>query len=228
MNAPKKAAVSWSGGKDAALAWRTALAEGWDVRSFVTMLKSPGESLSHHLPRAWLQRQVQACGVAWWPVEVPQDGPGDYAAAFDAVLQRLRAQGHAAMVFGDIDLRAHRDWLQARCEAAGLQAVFPLWGRPRAEVARAIVDGGFRATLVAVDLTHLAASFCGRAYDDDLLRELPTGVCPCGEDGEFHTALQWAPGMAEALDLPVERVEIVPSAPPLRPTRIARLVLKGA
>lgn len=228
--AQDKVAVSWSGGKDACLAWLRARDQGLQATTFVTMCEAPdtgddGATLSHHLPRAWMQRQVAACGAHWWPVDVPRTGPTAYGDAFADTLRRLQQTGHAGMVFGDIDLEAHRVWLAAQCEAAGLRAHFPLWGLARADVAREIVDRGLRATLVSVDLSQLDASFCGRDYDAALLADLPPGVCPCGEDGEFHTAVRAAPGMA-ALDWPVLRQEVVASRPPLRPTRFARLVLE--
>jgi diphthamide synthase (EF-2-diphthine--ammonia ligase) len=76
--------------------------------------------------------------------------------------QRLRAAGHAYMVFGDVDLQAHRDWLEPACQRANLQAVFPLWGRPRAQVAIDIVARGVRGQVVCVD-TRCVRSGSGSA-----------------------------------------------------------------
>ena len=221
-----RAALSWSAGKDGCLAWLRAREQGIEVSTFVTMCDGEGPSLSHALPRAWLARQVAACGVAWRAVDVPPRSPGGYAAAFDHTLADLRRDGHTHMVFGDIDLAAHRDWIAPRCEAAGLVPLFPLWGEGRAALARQVITRGIQARLVAVDTARLDAAFCGAAYDDALLARLPPGVCPCGEDGEFHTAVTYVPGMAHAVPLPDRGVELVASAPPLSPTRIARLVFE--
>jgi iron complex transport system ATP-binding protein len=223
--APPRAAVSWSGGKDACLAWLRARESGLPVVTFVTMCEAGGEGLSHALPRAVLAAQAQACGVAWRPVDVPRGDPGDYARAFDAALAALRADGHTHVVFGDIDLAAHRDWLSPRCAAAGLEAVFPLWGETRAAIAREVIERGIRARVVAVDLARLPADLCGADYDAALLERLPPGACPCGEDGEFHTVVTSAPGMDGAVPLRVDGVRIEPSRPPLAPTRFARLAL---
>lgn len=220
--APARAALSWSGGKDGCLAWLRARESGLDVSTFFTMCEADGDSLSHALPRAWLARQVAAFGVAWRAVDVPREA-GGYAAAFGAALSALRADGHTHAVFGDIDLAAHRDWIVPRVEAAGLVPVFPLWGAPRAGLAAEAVARGIRARIVAVDLGRAPASLCGADYGEALRAGLPEGVCPCGEDGEFHTAVTFAPGMVAAVPLADLGVVVRASAPPLAPTRIARL-----
>ncbi len=220
-----RAALSWSAGKDGCLAWLRAHEQGLAVSTFVTMCEADGPSLSHALPRAWLARQVAACGVAWRAVDVPRGRPGGYAAAFDRVLVELHRDGYTQMVFGDIDLAAHRDWIAPRCEAAGLVPLFPLWGERRAALAEEVIARGIEARLVAVDTGRLDVAFCGARYDRALLARLPHGVCPCGEDGEFHTAVTFAPGMSHAVPLRDRGIELIDSAPPLAPTRIARLVL---
>lgn len=221
-----RAALSWSAGKDGCLAWQRARAQGIDVSTFVTMCDGEGPSLSHALPREWLARQVAAFGVAWRAVDVHRGSPGGYAAAFDRTLAVLRRDGHTHMVFGDIDLAAHRDWIAPRCEAAGLVPLFPLWGESRAALAHEVIARGIQARLVAVDTGRLDAAFCGAVYDAALLARLPPGVCPCGEDGEFHTAVTFAPGMMRAVPLTDCGVQVVASAAPLSPTRIARLVFE--
>jgi diphthamide synthase (EF-2-diphthine--ammonia ligase) len=215
------AAISWSGGKDCSLALLCARERGYEVRTYVTACHGATPS-AHALPRAWFERQVQALGGTWLAFEVPHGG---YESAFGAVLAQLAATGHQAMVFGDIDLAAHRDWLEPRVRAAGLAPVFPLWGRPRAQLAQEVLARGLRARVITVDLARLPASFCGRPYDAQLLAELPPGVCPCGEDGEFHTAVEWMPGMAAPVDLCVTGVIEEPTRPPLAPGRLARVVI---
>ena len=221
---PSRAAVSWSGGKDGCLAWLRVREAGLAAPTFFTMCEPGGSSLSHALPRAWLARQAAAFGVDWRPVDVPRR-PAGYAEAFDAALIALRADGHTHAVFGDIDLVAHRDWIAPRVEAAGLVPVFPLWGEARAALAAETVARGIRARIVAVDLGRAPEALCGRDYAEALAAGLPEGVCPCGEDGEFHTAVTDAPGMATAVPLPDRGIVVEASSPPLAPTRIARLVL---
>jgi len=209
------AAISWSAGKDSCLALLRAREAGLDVRTFLTMFDADWLSKSHALPRALVEAQVQALGGQWMPALAP---PGRYAQVFGEQLSALRESGHTHLVFGDIDLQAHRDWLVPMCEAAGLQAVFPLWGMARTAVAEEILSRGIRATLVCVDTRWLDESFAGAAYDEALIDRLPSGVCPCGEDGEFHTFVWDAPGFSAPLALVHGQKRWVASVPPLSPT----------
>ncbi len=60
-------------------------------------------------------------------------------------------------------------------------------------LAREMIAGGLKANLVCVDPRILPRNFAGRAYDDSLLADLPSGVDPCGERGEFHTCVVGGP-----------------------------------
>ncbi|MCS7101517.1 MAG: adenosine nucleotide hydrolase [Burkholderiaceae bacterium] len=222
--AARRAAISWSGGKDSALALLRAREQGWQVCTFVTACHGERPQ-SHALPPAWFQRQVAALGGRWLPFDATAGG---YEAAFTQVLAALAADGHAAMIFGDIDLAAHRDWIEPRVRKAGLAALFPLWGMPRAQLADEVLARGIQARVITVDLARLPASFCGRAYDRRFLAELPPGVCPCGEDGEFHTAVEWMPGMQESVPVAVCGVIEEPTQPPLSPGRLARVRVQEA
>ncbi|MEP7103053.1 MAG: adenosine nucleotide hydrolase [Burkholderiales bacterium] len=212
-----KAAISWSAGKDSCLAWLRAREQGLDIETFVTMCEPDGLSKSHALPPALIEAQVRAIGADWRPVRVPAGG---YAQTFDAALKQLRDDGHTHMVFGDIDLAAHREWLEPACARAGLVAVFPLWGESRAALAAEVIARGIRARIVCVDTRWLDASFCGVDYDARFLARLPDGVCPCGEDGEFHSFVFDAPGFAGALTIVNGAQQCVRSVPPLAPTEL--------
>ena len=210
-----RCAISWSAGKDSWLALLRAREQGLAVTTFVTMCDADGTSKSHALPPELVEAQVRALGGEPVSVRVPTGG---YAARFDACLRDLAASGHTHMVFGDIDLQAHRDWLAPACERAGLVALFPLWGESRRALAGELVARGVQARIVCVDTRHLDASFCGAAYDAAFLARLPAHVCPCGEDGEFHTFVTGGPGLAaplQTVDGPQRRVA---SQPPFTPT----------
>lgn len=222
---PTRCAISWSAGKDSWLALTRAREQGLVVDTFVTMCDPDGTSKSHALPPELVQAQVRALNGTPMLVPVP---PGEYAARFDAMLRALAADGHTHMVFGDIDLQAHRDWLAPACERAGLVALFPLWGQARAALARELVTRGVRARVVCVDTRWLDASFCGVPYDAAFLARLPAGTCPCGEDGEFHTFVVGGPGFAapvHVVDGPQRRVA---SQPPFAATEFVFQVLSPA
>jgi uncharacterized protein (TIGR00290 family) len=105
--------------------------------------------------------------------------------------ERLRDVGEVA--FGDLFLEDVRAYREARLAEAGKRGLFPLWHRDTAQLARRFIAAGFEAILVCVDPRRLDRSFVGRRYDERLLGELPRGVDPCGENGEFHTFVHAGP-----------------------------------
>lgn len=217
MKTLDRAAISWSGGKDSCLALLMAVDAGLEVATLVTMQDTDGLSKSHALPAALFEAQARALGRRWLPVATTA---ADYAAVFATTLATLREAGHTHIVFGDIDLQAHRDWLEPISRRAGLEPVFPLWGMARANVAHEVLSRGVRARVVAVDTRWLDASFCGVDYDDRFIERLPNGVCLCGEGGEFHTFVWDAPGFARPLSLQRGVPRHVRSSPPLSPTEL--------
>lgn len=219
--------VSWSGGKDACLALHEfARDAAADLDGLLCVLEPGGErSRGHGLARTVLEAQALALGV---PLHAPQAAWSDYAQILLAELHAARERGVTTVVFGDIDLAAHREWAERICRAAGLRAELPLWGRARAQVARDILARSIEALVVCVDTTQLDARFCGRRYDAALLDELPAAVDPCGEQGEFHTCVVAAPRFGERLALEVRGVELrtVADPAPAREYAFARLALR--
>ena len=101
----------------------------------------------------------------------------------------LKADGIRHMVFGDLfleDIRAYRD---ARLASVGMEAVYPLWRVPTDRLARNMMEAGVEAYVATVDLSKLDAAFAGRRWDAGFLADLPGGIDPCGENGEFHTCV---------------------------------------
>jgi diphthamide synthase (EF-2-diphthine--ammonia ligase) len=98
------------------------------------------------------------------------------------------------VAFGDLFLEDVRAYREDRLARVGKRGLFPIWGRDTAELAREFVRDGFRAILCCVDPRVLDASFAGREFDTELLGDLPAGVDPCGENGEFHTFVYEGPG----------------------------------
>ncbi len=191
--------VSWSGGKDSALALGETLEDPrYEVVALLTTLTSTYDRVSVHGVRRWLlHAQARALGIPVREVWIePACTNEAYEAAFTAAVTEMRgaAPGLRRVVFGDLFLRDVREYRERMLAPLGIEAVFPIWGRDTAEVARGFVARGFAATLSCVDTHALPAEFAGRAYDADLLRDLPPGVDPCGERGEFHTFVSHGPG----------------------------------
>lgn len=197
-------ALSWSGGKDSSLAL-AALRDDprYEVVALLTSITSVYDRVSiHGVRRVLVEAQALALGLPLFEVRLePHSSNEAYEAAFLAALARLRAAHPLVrrVAFGDLylaDVRAYRERLLA---AAGLDALFPIWGRDTRTLAREFVAAGFGAHLVCVDTTQLPASFAGRPFDADLLAALPAGVDPCGEGGEFHTFVSAGPIFASPI-----------------------------
>jgi uncharacterized protein (TIGR00290 family) len=191
MSPKAKIALSFSGGKDSAMALHALRSQGeYEVAALLTTIAQPYDRISHHgVRRVMLERQAEAAGLPLHPIMLPADrcSNEDYEALMRAALERLAAQGVTAVAFGDIYLADLRAWREQNLAKIGMRAVFPLWGRDTTDLVRDFVALGFKAVLVAVDGRRLDRSFAGRALDLDLLRDLPAGVDPCGENGEYHS-----------------------------------------
>lgn len=194
-------ALSWSGGKDSSLALWTLRAEGIRPRALITTITEGYERISMHgVRRELLAAQAQTLDVPLVEVSIPPGCVNEVyekrmAEAFSsAPLSEVRA-----VAFGDLFLEDVRAYREERLRAAGRHGLFPLWHKDTASLARQFVETGFRAILVCVDPRCLPASFAGRRYDEELLAELPAGVDPCGENGEFHTFVHAGPIFREPI-----------------------------
>lgn len=182
--------LSWSGGKDSALAlWRLREREG-RLPGFLlsTVVEGEGRISMHGVRSELVRRQAQSLGVGLVEVEIPTRCP-------DSVYEQRMGDAFLAgalrevreVAFGDLFLGDIRAYRENRLAGVGRAACFPVWGLDTAELASEFVAAGFRAILVCVDTRALPASFAGRDFDERLLGDLPARVDPCGENGEFHT-----------------------------------------
>jgi uncharacterized protein (TIGR00290 family) len=213
--------LSWSGGKDSALALWTMREEGTEPAALLTTINEDYDRISiHGVRRELLHAQAAAVGLPLVEVGIPTECPNDLyeermaAAMTSTVAGEPDAAGRVApplaevgtFAFADLFLADIRAYREERLKAAGRAAIFPLWDRDTAALAREFVVAGFGATLVTVDTEQLDASFVGRRFDAELLADLPAGVDPCGENGEFHTFVDSGPIFEKPI--PVEPGEL--------------------
>jgi uncharacterized protein (TIGR00290 family) len=184
----QKAIVSWSGGKDSMLALHEARGDHEIVGLLTTVTEEYDRISMHGVRSRLLELQAEALGLPLEKVLIPPTCVNaDYETRMGTALARYRADGVTAVVCGDLFLEDIRRYREERLFAGGLTGVFPLWGRDTSELAHEFLALGFRAVLCCVDTRGLPADFAGRLFDEALLADLPPGVDPCGENGEFHT-----------------------------------------
>lgn len=161
----------------------------FEVAALLTTVNEAYERVAMHAVRLeLLEAQADAAGLSLWKVPIPYPCSNErYEQAMSAALERARAEEIAAMAFGDLFLEDIRAYREARLKDTGVRPIFPIWARPTKELAREMIAGGLRARVTCVDPKQLDPSFAGREFDAAFLAELPPGVDPCGERGEFHT-----------------------------------------
>ncbi|HLM66864.1 MAG TPA: hypothetical protein VK358_05010 [Longimicrobium sp.] len=194
--------LSWSGGKDSALALaRLRETEGVEVVGLMTTVTAGYDRVSiHGVRRSLLHAQAAALGLPVHEVTLqPQSSNQAYerATADALAVVRERTPGVRRLAFGDIFLEDVRQYRETLAGGLGFGSMFPLWGEAPRDLADEVIGRGIAARLVCVDTQQLAASFAGREYDAALLADLPAGVDPCGERGEFHTFVSDGPGFRE-------------------------------
>jgi uncharacterized protein (TIGR00290 family) len=202
--------LSWSTGKDSAWSLHVLRQQpGIEVAGLFTTVNAAFDRVAMHaVRRQLLEAQAEAAGLPLSVIEIPWPCPNEaYEAAMGAFVSEQKAQGIEAMAFGDLFLEDIRAYREAKLEGTGIKPVFPLWGRETGALAREMIAGGLKARLTCVDPNKLPPSFAGRAFDAQLLADLPEGVDPCGENGEFHTCVFAGPMFAHDIDVQLGDVQ---------------------
>lgn len=200
------ALVSWSGGKDAAWALHMLRQrDDLEIIGLVTTVTEGYERIAMQGIRVdVLHAQADAAGLPVIQARMPQRASNQiYAQTFADALQHARERwpGLHHIAFGDLFLADIKAWRETLCTQLGWTPLFPLFGSDTAALARQMWASGLRAALCCVDTRQIDASFSGRAFDPALLAELPAGVDPCGENGEFHTCVHAGPMFKQPLTL---------------------------
>ena len=205
---------SWSSGKDSS--WALHVLNRQHPGAVAALLTTVNEAMDrvamHGVRRDVLEAQARAAGLPLRIVPIPHPCANDiYEARMREAVAAAVADGFTHVSFGDLYLEDVRRYREERLEGTGLRPLFPLWGIPTRALADQMLASGLRARLACVDTRVLDASFVGREFDAALLADLPSGVDPCAENGEFHTCVYAGPMFATPLQL--EPGETVTRAP---------------
>jgi len=182
--------LSWSGGKDSALALHALKQDRrYQVVGLLTSVNQHyGRISMHGVREALLDAQAASLGLPLYKLKLPEHSSNEeYENKMRVALETFKAQGIQDVAFGDLFLEDIRRYREKNLAQLNMNCVFPLWRRPTDTLAREFIALGFRAVLCCVDERHWPASSPAAKYDEQLLKELPAHVDPCGENGEFHT-----------------------------------------
>ena len=186
----EKVLLSWSGGKDSAMALLTLQkARTYEIIALLTTVTQGYDRISiHGVRRTLLERQAAALNLKLYQVTISKGTTNrEYEAKIEAALRHYLGHGVQAVAFGDIFLEDLRNYRERNLSRLGMKGLFPIWKRDTGELVRAFIELGFKAVVVCVDILVLDLSFVGQAINSDFLERLPAHVDPCGEHGEFHS-----------------------------------------
>ena len=193
--------VSWSGGKDGALSCYKAM-KSFQITHLLNMIAEDGEvSRSHGIRTRILQLQGEAIGL---PVVQVRSSWESYETEFKKAVSSLKEKGVEVGIFGDIDIEAHREWVERVSKESGISAVLPLWGEKKREnLIEELIEAGFEAVIVAARKDLLGQKWLGRRIDKDFVREISKvrGVDISGENGEYHTLVVSGPIFKKRLNI---------------------------
>jgi uncharacterized protein (TIGR00290 family) len=192
----KKIILSWSGGKDSAMALYELLKDSaYEVVSLLTVVtKDYGRISMHGVREELLDLQAASIGLPLEKIYITKDsGNNEYELLMKETLVRYKNIGVEAVAFGDIFLEELRKYREKRLGEVDMQAIFPMWKRDTRQIANTFIDLGFKTTTTCVDSKTLGERFAGRLFDKEFLSDLPKNVDPCGENGEFHSFVHDGP-----------------------------------
>jgi uncharacterized protein (TIGR00290 family) len=188
--------LSWSGGKDSAMAAYHLLAsQKYEIAALLTTVTEEYDRISvHGVRRDLLERQADSLGIPLRKVMIPKDCPNEvYEARMHAALGELSSHGITKIAFGDLFLQDVKQYRDERLAQVHMTGLYPIWMRDTEELVRTFIGLGFKGILACVDTHAIDASFAGREIDHQLLRDLPASADPCGEYGEYHSFVYAGP-----------------------------------
>ena len=200
----------WSGGKDSAMALHH-LRQDPSVRIIgllTTVTESYNRISMHGVRCELLVQQAQSMGLPLTQVRIPPKSDNAiYESRMEAALRQYLAKGVKQVAFGDIFLEDLRVYRENNLAKLNMTAIFPLWKKNTRDLAQYFQSQKFRATTACIDPKVLPETFAGRELDESFFAELPAGVDPCGENGEFHTFVHSGPIFNSPV--PITKGEIV-------------------
>lgn len=191
----------WSGGKDSCYACYKAMSSGYEVAALINFTQANSHtSLSHGLSAEVILNQAESTEIPVIQKAMPQ---GSYRNEFKKLIAGLKATKEIkGIVFGDIYLQEHKDWIDKVCGELEVEAILPLWGRETKGLALEIIGAGFKAIVVATNSKFLGQEWLGRQVDGQFVEDLIAlgNIDLCGEKGEYHTFVYGGPVFKKSVE----------------------------
>jgi uncharacterized protein (TIGR00290 family) len=186
----KNAIFNWSGGKDSALCLYHVLQDdSLKIKTLFTSVNECFQRISMHGVRVeLLKKQAESLHLPLRCMMVSEmPSMREYDNQMERNMSEARAEGITHSIFGDIFLEDLREYRERQLSRVGMEGIFPLWQQPTSLLLDEFISLGFKAIVVCVNQRYLDESFLGREIDESFKNDLPEGIDPCGENGEFHS-----------------------------------------
>ena len=208
-NTKTRTLLSWSSGKDSAWALHI-LQQSNDIEViglFTTINRVHRRVAMHAVSDRMLRAQARAIGLPLQELKIPYPcSDAEYAGVMERFLAEATTQGIKKIAFGDLALEDIRRYREEKMRHTGIEPLFPIWGTPTNVLSKKLIEAGFRMIVTCIDPRSVPRKLIGREYDELFLEELPEGVDPCGENGEFHTFVFDGPIFKEPLQVRPGRI----------------------
>ncbi|HQP91383.1 MAG TPA: diphthine--ammonia ligase [Candidatus Omnitrophota bacterium] len=203
---PNLAVSSWSSGKDSCLACFEAMNNGYEIKFLLNFIsKETQRGCFHGIEKKLMQAQAECLGIPLVAKEVTADMK-KYEEEFIEAMKEMKAAGIGSAVFGDIYLDEHKSWVENACGNARIKPIEPLWNKNTTELLEKFIDLGFKAVVVSCQADKFGSDFVGTVLDKKTLNELKSkNICPCGENGEFHTFVVDGPIFKKRIEITKSR-----------------------
>ncbi len=198
-----KVIASWSGGKDSALACYKAIQQGHQVSFLLNFIsKETKRGCFHGIDSTLMEMQSKTIGIPIIQKEVSPDMEKYEEEFKSAVLELKEKEGIQGMVFGDIYLLEHRSWVERVSNEIGIIPIEPLWNLKPKDIISEFINSGFKAVVVSAKADLFDKDFLGKEIDEKTLNFLTKkNICPCGENGEFHTFVYDGPIFKKKIEI---------------------------
>lgn len=186
----KKTLLSWSSGKDSAWTlYKLQQRSDVELLGLVTTVNQTHQRVAMHAVRlVLLEQQAAAANLPLHIINIPHPCSNEhYNQAMDGFFDSIQQIGATHMAFGDLFLEDIRQYREENLKGTGLTPMFPLWLEPTEKLAQKMIDAGLKTRITCIDPNKLSANFAGREFNQQFLDDLPDGIDPCGENGEFHS-----------------------------------------
>jgi len=199
-----KVAISWAGGKDSSLACYKVMLAGYEVSYLLNFITQDARaSMTHGLSSELLRAQARAIEI---PIIQRRTTWAGYEKELKSAIKELKQEGVQAIVFGEIELQAHRNWIERVCKEEGVKPLLPLWGSKPEKIFDDLIQEKFEAIVVSTEDKVLGKRWLGRKVNKEFVKDLyhlkdEFGIHPCGENGEYHTFVIDGPIFKEQIDI---------------------------